>query len=132
MAYGNNFEVLLEKGGYALILRGNKMKEVAVVRGLNKESKDWASTCCYYAYEYDGASIQGASKEECIMAALDYFRMRTDPNYITRRRLEELCTKFKDGIIEALDEYANDWFNEECELEDNEKKWLGIKKPDCE
>ena len=35
------YEVILEKGEYALILRGSRMEEYAVVSGLNKETGEW-------------------------------------------------------------------------------------------
>ena len=44
------YEVILEKGEYALILRGSRMEEYAVVNGLNKETGEWCWTCCYYNF----------------------------------------------------------------------------------
>ena len=66
------YEVILEKGNYALIKRGSRMKEYAVVNGLNKESGDWSFSCGYYAYEYNGTPL--ANESEMLSNALNEFR----------------------------------------------------------
>lgn len=45
---------------------------------------------------------------------------------IPRMRLEELCTQFKDGLIEDGEEDAYTYFREICELSDTEAEWLGL------
>ena len=118
------YEVIMEKKEYSLILRGEKMKEYAVVNGLNKERGDWAWTCAYWAYEYDGQLL---GNQACMLAnAVDYFRFLTEDNYISRARLEELATHFKDGLIEDDEESAMEYFDETCEMEDYEKEFFGI------
>lgn len=62
--------------------------------------------------------------------AVDSFRYCTEPNYITRSRLEELATLFKDKLIEDDEESAMEYFNEECEMTDEEKEWFGIESED--
>ena len=47
-------KILLQSGRYALIDRGNQLKEIAVVYGLNKENGEWKHTCDYWSYEYNG------------------------------------------------------------------------------
>ena len=44
------YEIILENGEYALILRGSRMEEYAVVNGNNKETGGWGQTCCYYNF----------------------------------------------------------------------------------
>ena len=80
------YEVILEKGNYALIKRGSKMKEYAVVNGLNKERGDWAFTCGYYAYEYDGKPL--ANEAEMLTNALNEFREKTEEDYSKAMQLE--------------------------------------------
>ena len=46
-------EIILQKDNYALIDRGNQLKEIAVVYGLNEEKK-WEHTVDYWSYEYNG------------------------------------------------------------------------------
>ena len=116
------YEVILEKGEYALILRGSRMEEYAVVNGLNKERGDWAWTCCYYNF----GNYTQIDKAKALFLALDYFRMRTETDYIPRCRLEELTTLFKDGLIEDDKEQALIYFNEICEMESHEKGFFGI------
>ena len=117
------YEVIFEKGNYALILRGSKMNEYAVVYGLNKESQDWACHCYYCPF----GEIWYTDKAAALSSTLDYFRMKTETNYIPRCRLEELATQFKDRLIEDDEESAMEYFNEVCEMSDSEKEYFGIK-----
>lgn len=52
--------------------------------------------------------------------------MRTETDYITRCRLEELATQFKDGLIEDDEEQALIYFDEVCEMSESEKGFFGI------
>ena len=119
------YEVILEKGEYALINRGEKMREYAVVNGLDKEKGEWAWTCCYYCY-YCGGVKAPCTETEALFLALDYLRMRTETDYIPRCRLEELATQFKDGLIEDDEESAMEYFDEVCEMTESEKEFFGI------
>lgn len=118
------YQLLMEKGEYALILRGSRMEEYAVVSGLNKVKGEWAWTCCYYSF----GSFTQLTQAEALAKAVDYFRMRTEEKYISRVRLEKLATKFKDGLFGAdlENEEYEEFFNEECEMEDYEKEFFGI------
>ena len=116
------YEVILEKEEYALILRGSRMEEYAVVNGLNKETEEWGWTCCYYNF----GNYTQIDKAQALFLALDYFRMRTETDYIPRCRLEELATQFKDGLIEDDEEQALIYFDEVCEMSDSEKEFFGI------
>lgn len=117
-------EIILRKGRYALIDRGNQLKEIAVVYGLNEEKGEWEHTCDYWSYEYNGNPTGCMSKTIALAYGLELFRAKTEENYISRFRLEELCAKFKDALYEADEEYASDFVREECF--DNEMEWLGI------
>ena len=119
-------EVILQKNNYFLIDRGNSLKEFAVVYGLNEEKGDWAHTVDYWAYEYKGSLNGCVDKAKALSYALELFRIKTEENYIPRARLEELATKFKDGLIEDDEESAMEFFDYECELTEEEKEWLGI------
>ena len=66
-------------------------------------------------------------KAQALFLALDYFRMRTETDYIPRCRLEELATQFKDGLIEDDEESAMEYFDEVCEMTESEKEFFGIK-----
>ena len=46
---------------------------------------------------------------------------------MSQSRLEELATKFKDGLMQDGDvSYAMEYFDEECEMTEEEKEWFGI------
>lgn len=119
-----NYNVILEKGDYALIERGVLNPEYAVVYGLVPENErkykgsDWSGTVSYTRHNVEG-----------LAATLDLFRSRTEIDYITRQRLEELVTKFKDGLFgtDLEDEEYEEFFTDECKMEDYEKEFFGIK-----
>ena len=116
------YKVIMEKGNYALILRGLRMDEYAVVNGLNAERGDWAHTVTYYNF----SAYSPINQAQALFYAVDNFRYCTEPNYISRCRLEELATLFKDKLLEIDDELAMEYFNEECEMTDEEKEFFGI------
>lgn len=116
------YEVIMEEGAYALILRGTQMNEYAVVRELDKEKHCWASTCVYCSFE----KCSCETKAGALSCILDYFRMKTEPGYIPRYRLEELATQFKDGLISDDPESAHEYFEEECGMTDEEKEFFGL------
>lgn len=119
-----DYEVILEKGNYALIKRGVMIPEYAVVSGLVPEQErkfegsDWDGTVAAY-----NANVKGLSD------ALDHFRYITELNYITRARFAELATKFKDSLLGAYleDGEYEEFFDEECEMDDYEKEFFGLK-----
>ena len=51
---------------------------------------------------------------------------KVNKNYISRTRLEELATLFKDGLISDDRENAFEFFENCCEMTDKEKEWFGI------
>ena len=116
------YEVLFEKGNYALIKRGTYMQQYAVVNGLNKERGDWS-----YTVEYtDFGKFSKITEIKALQEMIEVFRYKTDENYIPRWRLEELATQFKDGLIEDDEESAMEYFDEVCEMTESEKEFFGI------
>ncbi len=110
--------VILRNGRYALIDRGH---EYVVACGFDEETKEWGQGMYYTHWN------ESETKKMCMLQdALNRFRTLVDMNYISRRRLEELATKFKDGLLECDEEFAMEFFEEECELLENEMKWLGL------
>ena len=120
------YSVLLEKGNYALILRGEKMQEYAVVNGLNKETGEWDWTCGYWGF----GKYSNLSEAKALMLALDCFLVKTEENYASRWRLEEFTTKFKDIILEMDDDEGMERIMEETEPTDYEAEWLGLTCPE--
>ena len=99
------YEVIIEKGNYALIKRGLRMKEYAVVNGLNKECGDWSFSCGYYPYEYNGTPL--ANESEMLSNALNEFREKTEEDYNPTRQLEIYREDYSEGtfseILQCLD-----------------------------
>lgn len=113
---------ILRKDKLALLQSENN-SQYAVASGYNpdgKEDEQWshASYFMYYGNEQ--------AKALYLQAALDMFRAKSEENYIPRYRLEELATKFKDGLLEDDKEEAMIFFDEECELTDSEKEYLAF------
>ena len=119
-----DYEVILEKGNYALIKRGSeRFQEYSIVAGLVTEQErkfegsDWDGTVAAYDVNAKGLSD-----------AIDRFRYLTELDYIPRLRLEELATKFKDGLLGAYleDGEYEEFFDKECEMDDYEKEFFGL------
>lgn len=112
---------ILRKGNYAL-LQSESDTQYVVASGydpMQPEDQQWSSGI-YFTYWYE------TRKVSCLQAALDCYRILTETNYIPRCRLEELATKFKDGLLETDKDFAMEYFDSECEMEDYEKEFFGI------
>ena len=121
------YNVLLQNNGYALIeTKGNYI----VAANYNPESpfgQQW-SHGTYFTF-FNNAEV----KPKMLAAALECYRLRTESGYISRLRLEELATKFKDGLLECLEEEeCNDFFNDECDMTEGEKTFFEIMEIDIE
>lgn len=114
------YEVILEKGDYALVVRGTNLDEYAVVHYLDKENGCWGATTSYWNFGYHG------NQAECLALAIDCFRARTEENYISKYRMEELASKAIDGLIEDDADEASYYFIEEMEMEDFELDFFGL------
>lgn len=117
---------LLRKGNVSL-LQSQSDTQYCVCRNYDPKAKedqqyDNGSYFCYFD-----------NKDQQVFAlasAIETFRYKTEENYITRSRLEELATEFKDRLIEADEEFAKDYFP--FELEDYEMKFFEIETEDEE
>lgn len=114
---------ILRNGNYAL-LQSETDTQYCVANGYNdkaKEDNQWDHGIYVMYHDHD-------SKAEALSKALELFRSRTETNYITRFRLEELATKCKDGLYGAYleeDEYK-EFFDNECGMTEYEKKFFEI------
>lgn len=116
-----DYKLIAEKDEYALIQRGNRMQEYAVVNGLDRDKGEWNYTCSYYEFEYSKLSA-----EEALFKALDDFRVRTDRDYISHERLLEVATLLKDGLLEDDADEAYEYMSGTVELSENEAEVLGL------
>ena len=106
----------------ALIKRGKKYPEYAVVRNLDmtkpmESDEQWDLTIEYY-----NPTISGRSNLECLQAAIDCYRAKTEENYISRERLDVIFKNMRDYIYDyfenadAVDKELIDYLG----LEENE------------
>lgn len=65
-------------------------------------------------------------EDECFYIRMVEITPKGTVPTISRLRLEELCTKFKDGLIEDGEDEAYTYFREECEITPEEAEWLGL------
>lgn len=74
--------------------------------------------------------MDSEKKTEAFADAMDLYRSRTDPRYISRLRLEEIST----AALHELKETDEDSFTDFCEgdlnLTEEEKEWFGLDEED--
>lgn len=116
------YELILEKGNYALIKRGEKLQEYAVVFGLNKENGDWCNTVSYCGF----GELWHTDEAIALRRMLEVFLVRTKENYIPRNRIIEIATMEKDMLMELDEDEAMEFFSGELQLEDYEREFFGI------
>lgn len=120
---GFDYFIIVQKKEYALIKMENT-EEYKIVSDICADGS-WAYTVCSWMYGEFG-------REEYLVLqdAIDAFRTRTESTYIPRSRLEELATKFKDGIFSCdLDEEEYDeFFDDECDMTDEELEFFDMKR----
>lgn len=85
---------LLRKNGYAL-LQSESDTQYAVVSGYDPKQPedqqwDYGTYFCYWN--------QNDIKAKSLTEALELFRLKTENDYITRQRFEELIINFKKGF----------------------------------
>ena len=74
----------------------------------------------YYMFSNDKEKLVALNK------ATEKLFEKVNKNYISRTRLEELATFFKDRLISDDRESAFKFFENCCEMIDKEKEWFGI------
>lgn len=113
---------ILRKNDCAL-LQSESDTQYAVVSGYDPsqpEDQQWAHGT-YFTY------FQNNSKKMLyLQSAYDCFMEKVNADYISRCRLSELATLFKDGLISDDRESAFEYFENCCEMTDKEKEWFGI------
>lgn len=115
-------KLIAKKADYALIQRGSNMQQYAVVNSFDEHRGDWAWTVGYAEF----GKYSNLTEIEALQSMIELFRYKTEDNYITRSRLEELATHFKDGLLEDDQVSAMEYFNEVCEMSDAEKEFFEI------
>ena len=113
---------ILRKGNHAL-LQSESDTQYVVASGYDQtqpEGQQWGHGTYFCYYNPD-------KKAEHLQMSVDYFRSKTEENYISRSRLEELATRFKDcvngdedmeNVIDDMEDYELDFFGIEREVQD--------------
>ena len=65
-------------------------------------------------------------KNDTLRKATNGLLEKVNESYISRSRLEELAILFKDGLISDDRESAFEYFDEICEMSEEEKEFFGI------
>ena len=115
------YNIILRNGRYALLEMETQYVVACGFDETQSEGSQWSQG--YYYTHWNTSEIV---KQRMLSAALEYYRSLTETDYITRCRLEELATLFKDGLIEDNEESAMEYFNEVCEMTESEKEFFGI------
>ena len=113
---------ILRKDGYALLQSESDM-QYCVACGYDPtqpEDQQWRYGT-YFTYENDKSR-----KAESLSNALEHFRYETENDYVSRSRLEKLATLFKDELLENSTTDALEYFEEVCNMSDEEKEFFGI------
>ena len=112
---------LLRKGNISL-LQSQSDTQYCVCSNFNESAPEDQQ---YYNGEYFCYWDNKDIKPIKLFAAVDYFRSRTEDDYVSYSRLTELATYFKDGLLEDDKESAMEYFDA-CDMEDYEKDLFKI------
>ena len=122
----NKVKVLLQQGDTALIDMGHQF---VVATGFDE-------TQPLYQMWRHGKYFSHWNDEErkamCLLDAVDCFMAGTRESYISRRRLEELATNFKDGLLEDDSASALEFFEGYCCMDSNEMAFFELEKEEYE
>ena len=117
------YNIILRNGRYALLEMKTQYVVACGFDETQSEGSQWSQG--YYYTHWNTSKIV---KQRMLSAALEYYRILTETDYIPRCRLEELATQFKDGLIEDDEEQALIYFDEVCEMSESEKEFFGLKR----
>ena len=115
------YNIILRNGRYALLEMETQYVVACGFDETQPENQQWSQG--YYYTHWNTSEIV---KQRMLSAALEHYRTLTETDYIPRNRLEELATQFKDGLIEDDEEQALIYFDEVCEMSEEEKSFFGI------
>ena len=115
------YNIILRNGRYALLEMETQYVVACGFDETQPEGSQW-SQGYYYTHWNQGVE----DKQIALFHAIEQFRLKTEPDYISRYRLEELATQCKCGLIEDDEEQALIYFDEVCEMSESEQEFFGI------
>lgn len=117
-----NYKVITENCNKALIegYFNDSLKYAIITWIVPREKRKYEPMCWADSVQYFEHSTAGLSE------ALDCFRSRTESQYVSRDRLIELATLFKDGLLTDDPVSAMEYFCNVCDMDCVEKVLFGI------
>ena len=79
----------------------------------------------YYPYW-----MNADKKAAALASALEYFRYKTEINYISRSRMEEISTAALHELKETDEDSFTDFCDGDLDLTKEEREWFGLDKED--
>lgn len=116
-------KILLRIGRYALIETEIQYIVACGYDETQPKGQQWG-----YGLYFTHWNKSEAEKAHMLYSAIETFREKTEENYIPRSRLEELAMQLKDGLIKDDKETSIEYFDNVCEMTEEEKEWFGIDK----
>lgn len=107
--------VILQEGRYAIIDRGHEY-----VLACGYDGKGWELG--YYYSHWNNERQKAIS----LLDVVDHFMAKTDKTHISRSRLVELATYFKDGLLCDDEESAMEYFEKFCDMNETEMQFFGL------
>lgn len=117
------YKEILRRGTYALVQDEADTKYL-VVNGYDPdapEDQQWSATSSSYLYWDDKER-----KPEYLAHAIDFFRYRTEDDYISRSRMEEISTAALHELKEIDEDSFTDFCDGDLDLTEEERKWFGL------
>lgn len=113
-------------GSYTLISYEKKYigTEYVIALNYNSETKSWDSGT--YTTSFEHALAIMLLKNNSKLVKQPYQVECENKSEMTYERLTELATLFKDGLIEDDRETAMEYFEETCEMTEQEMEFFGI------
>ena len=115
------YRILLQRGIYSLLETETGYIIICDYDKTQPKGQQWG-----YGIYFSHWNESNSKKVHALHNAIEKFREKTEENYISRCRLEELATQLKDGLIEDDEESAKEYFDNICEMTEEEKEWFGI------
>ncbi|MDO5332204.1 MAG: hypothetical protein Q4E99_05940 [Bacillota bacterium] len=125
LTFHDTIQIMFCLGDYTLITysKGGE-DEWCVAYKYDAKEKSWASGTYCYSLESALANMLYKANSDLVKSPHQVEIERKTG--LTFERLDELATKFKDGLLEDDYEQAMIYFEEECEMTESEMEYLGL------
>lgn len=123
------YEVVIKHGKYTVIKYQKQHigDEYVVAKNFDPENFCWDSASDNYAWSFESALA-------CLLRNLNCDEVKSrnqlrieNATGISYDRMCELATLLKDGILESDEDFAMEYFDHECDMNEKEKSFFGIR-----